>query len=189
MLMLRATKQRSSMPPGFPDERERQQMAVAEAEREKELLMRQAAPTKQHGHHLAAQHGETEPPRVPEGYGHGQLHQQMSEASWEEAMRSVQAPATASPQHVGSAGQHAGTGQPRHAGDAAAGRTPGQGSTSVLLEAMMQLAGTTGEQHHHHHLVAQHAENEHDITQEMMQLQELLVLGSMCLYLCNRRIG
>ena len=108
--------------------------------------MRQAMPTKQHGYHLAAQHGETEPPRVSEGYGHEQLHQQMSEAqqltavaeaSREEAMRSVQAPATASPQHVGSAGQHAGTGQPRHAGDAAAGRTPGQGSTSVLLEAMM----------------------------------------------------
>ena len=80
MLMLRVAKQRSSRPPGFPDERERQQMAVAEAEREKELLMRQAAPTKQHGHHLAAQHAETEPPRVPEVCGHEQLHQHMSEA-------------------------------------------------------------------------------------------------------------
>ncbi|CAD6226693.1 unnamed protein product [Miscanthus lutarioriparius] len=180
MLMQRAAKQRSSRPPGFPDERSHQQMAVAEAEREKALLMRQSAPAKQHGlHHLAAQHAETEPPRVPEVCGHEQLHQHMSEASREEAMRSVQAPPAASPQRLDSAGQHAGTGQPRHAGDAAAGRTPGQCSTSVLLEAMMQLAGTTGEQQQHHHLVAQHAENEHDITQEMMQLQELLDMAEL----------
>ena len=44
---------------------------------------------------------------------------------------------------------------------------------------MMQLAGTTGEQQQHHHLVAQHAENEHDITQEMMQLQELLDMAEL----------
>jgi hypothetical protein len=188
MLMLRAAKQRSSRPTGFPDEGERQQMAVVDAEREKALLMRQAAPAKQHDyhhHHLGAQHGDTEPPRIPEVYGNGQLTAS-ADASREEAMRSVQAPAAAPPQQLDSSGQHAGTGQPRHAGDAAAGRTPGQGSTSVLLEAMMQLAGATGEQQH---LVAQHAENEHavalghghpvDISQEMMQLQELLDMAEL----------
>jgi hypothetical protein len=49
----------------------------------------------------------------------------------------------------------------------------------VLLEAMMQLAGATGERQHHQHLVAQHAENEHAITKEMMQLQELLDMAEL----------